>query len=101
MDKVQMVKQEVQENQWQNIIKECRDSGMSTSKWCEENGINVKTYYYHLRKIREKACEQIAVPVGVLPSAGSVTIRINGIEAEIPEGTSLETITAVIKAMKC
>ena len=101
MDKVQMVRQEVQATEWQNIIMECRNSGMPATKWCREKGINIKTYYYHLRKIREKACEQIAVPVGIMPSSGNVTVRINGIEAEISEGTSFQTISAVIQAMKC
>ena len=102
MEKVQKPKNKVQETQWENIIAECRSSGMSAKKWCAENGIDVKSYYYRLRKMRERTCEQIAVPVEIIPSVSSlVTIRANGIEAEIPEGASFETISAVIQAMKC
>ena len=102
MDKVQKLKNEVQGTQWENIIAECRSSGMSAKKWCVENGIDVKSYYYRLRKMRERTCEQIAVPVEIILSVSSpVTIRANGIEAEIPEGASFKTISAVIKAMKC
>ena len=32
---------------------ECQSSGMTVSAWCELHGINVKTYYYHLRQVRE------------------------------------------------
>ena len=32
---------------------ECQSSGMTVSARCELHGINVKTYYYHLRQVRE------------------------------------------------
>ena len=32
---------------------ECQSSGMTVSAWRELHGINVKTYYYHLRQVRE------------------------------------------------
>ena len=102
MEKVQKLKNEVQETQWENIIAECRSSGMSATKWCAENGIDVKSHYYRLRKMKERTCEQIPVPVEIIPSVSSpVTITSNGIEAEILERASFETISAVIKAMEC
>ena len=48
------VKQEVQLRDWVAQIAAQQASGMTVQKWCGENGINPKTYYYHLRKIREK-----------------------------------------------
>ena len=34
-------------------VAECQSSGMTVSARCELHGINVKTYYYHLRRVRE------------------------------------------------
>lgn len=39
---------------------------MTVQKWCEENGTNPKTYYYHLRKLREKC---VASAPAILPLA--------------------------------
>ena len=46
------VKQEVRMRDWAEQIEAQQTSGMTVQKWCEENGINPKTYYYHLRKLR-------------------------------------------------
>lgn len=51
-------------NKWTQIIRECRSSGQTISAWCADHGINPKSYYYWLRKVREAACES-------LPSVGS------------------------------
>ena len=95
---------------WWNIIdvimEECRKSGMTVVRFCESNGINPKTYYYHLKKLREKLCEQLPVQIGVLPgktlSASAITVRdTSGLTVEISDGASAETITALIRALKC
>ena len=106
MDKVTLVKREIASAEWAERIRDCRNSGTTVSRWCEENGINPKTYYYHLRKLREQVCEQIPVPVQVStekPAAAfAVTIRdASGISVEIADGTSSDTISAVIRALKC
>ena len=36
---------------WSKRITACKNSGMRPGEWCEENGINVKTYYYWHRKL--------------------------------------------------
>ncbi|WP_416385612.1 IS66 family insertion sequence element accessory protein TnpA, partial [Blautia producta] len=37
---------------WLDIIHRCRESGLSNRQWCQENGIQLKSYYYWLSKIR-------------------------------------------------
>lgn len=49
-----VVKQEVQLCDWIAQIEEQQASGMTVQQWCTENGINTKTYYYHLRKVHKK-----------------------------------------------
>ena len=38
------VKQEVRMRDWAEQIEVQQASGMTVQKWCEENGINIKTY---------------------------------------------------------
>lgn len=45
------------DQKWLAIIQRCRTSGMSDRDWCEQNDINKSTFYYHLRRLRKKACE--------------------------------------------
>lgn len=42
---------------WYNLIQECRTSGMSDAQWLKENNIKSPTFYYHVKKLRSKACE--------------------------------------------
>ena len=71
------VKQEVQLRDWAARIAAQQASGMSVQKWCAENGINPKTYYYHLRKLREKcvASAPAIVPLGVPKYTSSIHIE--------------------------
>lgn len=48
MNEIALVKKQVIEQNGQKI-RQCRESGLTVSKWCKENDINYKTYYYHLR----------------------------------------------------
>ena len=45
------------DEQWLNLITQCRSSGLTDRQWCIENGIPVSTFYYHVRALRKKACE--------------------------------------------
>ncbi|MDE6775104.1 MAG: hypothetical protein K2J37_02175 [Ruminococcus sp.] len=60
------VKQEVRICDWAARIEAQQASGMIVQKWCEENEINPKTYYYHLRKLREKC---VASATAIVPLA--------------------------------
>ena len=90
MDEIAIVKKQVQQAEWAERIQRCR-----------ENGINLKTYYYHLRKLRKEICEQIPVPVMTVPEGShSVKISIGEVTAEIPEGLSEKMMTSLIRAMR-
>lgn len=106
MDKIALVKRKIASAEWAERIRECQNSGTTVARWCEANGINPKTYYYHLRKLREQICEQIPVPVQLSTEKPSVSFAVtvrdaSGISVEIADGTSAATIEAVIRALKC
>lgn len=101
MNEIALAKKQVIEAEWSEKVRRCRESGLTVAEWCRENGINLKTYYYHLRKIRKEICEQIPVPVMTVPEEShSVKISIGDMIAEIPEGISEQMMTSLIRAMR-
>ena len=58
MDKIMAIKNKVRINRWSEMVNTCRSSGVTVQQRCTSNGINIKTYYYRLRKVREAICEE-------------------------------------------
>ena len=52
-------KQRLKAEKWLAIIRECINSDLSNEVWCEQNNVNIKSYYYYLAKLRKMAIEQI------------------------------------------
>ncbi|HCA70802.1 MAG TPA: IS66 family insertion sequence hypothetical protein [Lachnospiraceae bacterium] len=50
--------------EWLDLIQECRASGMSDKDWCDQHNIQRSSFYYHIRKLRDRAC---AIPEASLP----------------------------------
>ena len=63
MDKVAIVKKEIQLQNWSEAELARQESGLTVTQWCRQERISTSTYYYRMRKIRESLCEQIPVPV--------------------------------------
>jgi len=77
--------------QWQQLVYDCRNSGMTVRTWCAENGVSEKTYYYRQRKVWEAAqqqkTEQNADMSGKLPAIIPCTIPIatsSAVSAQTP-----------------
>jgi hypothetical protein len=113
MDKITNAKTEFRLKQWAQIVQTCQSSGMTVVGWCEQNNVKIKSYYYWLHRIRSLACEdgtlalqskdQQIVPISfrqIKSPASAVTIHMNSISVDISEGTSKETIAAVLSALK-
>lgn len=94
---------------------------MTVVSWCELNNINIKTYYYWLRKVRLNALENSPVPTNDLsakvpeekisfkklevasPVAGmstAVVIHLPQATIEVAQGTDQQTVEAVLLALK-
>lgn len=95
------VKKEVRLQEWAAQIKAQQRSGLPVIKWCSENGINAKTYYYRLRKVRENCLsdpEQKIVPLTV-PEAHSncsIELKKGDLRISLPRDISAETLLAVV-----
>lgn len=59
MNEIAKVKKEVKLKQWVEMVQRRNESGLSVSKWCDQNGVNVKTYYYRLKQVRQALCNEV------------------------------------------
>ncbi|MGN0386553.1 MAG: IS66 family insertion sequence element accessory protein TnpA [Lachnospiraceae bacterium] len=116
MNQVTQVKAEVRKAHWKQLIQECQSSGMTVRDWCSQNGIKEQTYYRNLQKLRQEICDSLPVPViepqkpvafkklevqAPLPNTqAAVIIRLPQATLEITEGTSQQTIQAVLLALQ-
>jgi putative transposase len=44
---------------WAEKIGQCHDSGMTVTTWCESQNINIKSYYYWQKQVREAASAEL------------------------------------------
>lgn len=56
---VQVVTHEIRLQKWMDIVKDCRSSGKTIKAWCNENGIDLKRYYYWQRKVCLATCREM------------------------------------------
>jgi len=120
MDKLTVATHNSKMALWMERIKSCRSSGMTVVKWCEENNVNQKTYYYWMRKIKREAFEALpseslakapVVQNAITPvfskielpktgtSAAAVTIRMSGMDIEIQNEASADIIKNILRAV--
>jgi len=72
------------DQEWIDIIKECRNSGMSDKSWCELHQIHTSKFYYHVRRLRSQACElpEVSYDLRHQPKQELVQIQL---DSELPE----------------
>ena len=45
------------QDEWFQLIQECRSSGLSDRTWCEQHGILVSSFYNAVKRLRRSACD--------------------------------------------
>ena len=95
------VKHQMKLREWAEQIEARQASGMTVQNWCAENGMNVKTYYYHLRKVREQCMETVPeiVPLTMPQQTGDIHIEKNGLQISLPADISKETLIALVQEL--
>lgn len=116
----QEVKNHYSFQKWASIIQERNASELSTKQWCNQNGILEGSYYYWLKRIREKSLKQLSAPkidtrlqeVSVEPAVfakiptpakqvpADVMISLNGMEIGLNSSATPELIQSVLLAVK-
>lgn len=106
----QLTIREYRMQQWTQIIRTCRSSGMTVNAWCAQNGVHPKSYYYWLKKVRDAALNQQPANTPFVqisdekPIAeqccGRILLRVSDCEIEIHEGASTELIERTMQAIR-
>lgn len=109
--KIEEIKSEYRMQEMQKVIQARLESGLTVSEWCQQNSFSEGSYYYWLKKIRNKTLEGmnsgneiIPVPITLQKATERKTkpirLRYKDIELEIPCGTETTDILAVLQAVK-
>ena len=94
---------------WSQRVAECRGSGIPVSRWCQENGINVKTYYNWQKKVFEAMVEEqqdgprfarvTAYQSENTENNVAATVRIGPAAVDVYSGADAETVAAIVRAL--
>lgn len=108
--------------QWAAIIHECKNSGMSTTQWLKEHGIDHHSYYYWHKKLQDVCVDElqtngnqfpsqpafVEVPMPQTSASGvvltdptcmnaSAVIHANGIDIELRNSASSEFLRRILE----
>lgn len=121
--KVAQVTKNLRYQRWIEEIRSCnnRPKGMTISQWCEENNVNMHSYYWHIHTLRQKGIDyaeaagidlsaqqttfiELQPPVMSQTSASvleaGVTIQIGKSIMNIPESVSDEFLQRIMNSLK-
>ena len=102
--------------EWEARIRDCRSSGQTVTKWCQEHGICEKTYYRWERNYLTEATKALTVPSGnvplvrirqedlqagepALPALTGIRLQHGATSIELPAGTAPEAVAALVAAL--
>ena len=120
MDRISRIKTDLLMREWAEMVRECRSSGFTVKEWCDNNGVNIKTYYYRLKRVRDFICDSklennmdssdlsvrqdiVPLPMGNKSDNDAQQIRIASanISLELPVTVSPQLLKAAIEVLKC
>ncbi len=73
--------------EWRELISDCRRSGKTVKKWCDENSIRLSKYYYWLRVIRNESLVLAGSNLGI-PSPQFAQVTVKEEEQNVPATNS-------------
>lgn len=108
--------------QWQEIIRDRNNSGLTIDEYCNQNGISRNAYFYWLRLIREEALKpqqetsgfvELSLPaennneipaVTVIPvpeqENSQLILSVNGVTIQVTDNTSSALLARTIEVIK-
>ena len=108
MNEIAKVKKEVKLSQWAKMVRQRNESGLTVTDWCKENGINLKTYYYRLKRMRQAVCNEIEqhdiVPVEPSESTGlaaeNIEISVGDVKVSLPDNFNEDTLRRLLGVLR-
>ena len=104
--------------EWSQRVADCRQSGMSVKRWCDENGVSPKTYYTWQKKVFSVMVEQQKLqleaegregcfvelpapqPIQQTPSDLVASVQVGQASVNIYSGADPELAQALVQALK-
>ena len=89
---------------WTQRISDCRSSGIGVKRWCQENAVSEKTYYYWQKRIfrmaREQQTPEFAELRSIQPISSAVaSLSISGVSVQVYAGADESTLSALFRAL--
>lgn len=108
MKEIARVKKEIKLAEWAEMVKMRNVSGLTVSEWCRQNGINLKTYYYRLKRMRQAVCNELEVHdiVPLEPVSESeqksekIEISVGDVKITLPENFNEETLRRLLGVLR-
>jgi len=104
MADVLAVREEYRLQEWAQIYRRCKESGLSNREFCRQNGIAEKTFYYWLKKLREAAIssqpELVALPESGNSADDMIHIRFGAAVLDLPGKMDAAAIGALLQALQ-
>ena len=119
MDRISKIKTDLLMREWAGMVREYRSSGLTVKEWCIDNDVNIKTYYYRLKRIRDFICDNkleninnvcesahhdiVPVPVNLVADNDTQQIKItaSNVSVELPANIQPQLLKAAIEGLKC
>ena len=116
------------DQEWFDLITECRRSQLKVKVWCEQHSITAKALYYHTRQLRQKGypipqksatdlCQEkqevvcLDVPEGLFPdgsttsspltdeSRAAICLNFHGIHMEVTNHAGKEVLSNLFQVL--
>ena len=108
MNEIARVKKEVKLAQWAEMVKNRNESGLTVTDWCKQNSINLKTYYYRLKRLREAVCNEIEqhdiVPVkpiaGTEPTSEKIELSVGDVKISLSDSFNENTLKRLLVVLR-
>lgn len=104
MADVLAMRNEYRLQEWAQIHRRCKKSGLSNREFCRQNGIAEKTFYYWLKKLREAAInnqpELVALPECGNAANDMIHIRFGTAVLDLPAKTDAAAIASLLQALQ-
>lgn len=107
MNEIARVKKELNLRQWAEMVKWRNESGMNVTEWCKQNGINLKTYYYRLKRVRQAVCGEIehhdivpVEPVCECDEDKRIRLMVGDAIVDVLDNFNAETLKRLVVVLK-
>ena len=108
MNEIARIKNEVRLKQRAEMVQLRNESGLTVSQWCRQNGINQKTYYYRLNRVRKALCGEVEkheiVPVGPEPdiavSHEQISLSVGNVVVSLPDDFNSDTLKRLLELLR-